>query len=81
MIQSSKPPRPGKNQDETPLLDDPWEVRDRGFIASLQLNVDKLKDELEYTNDKDPRLGLLLHNLRELSETIRPMIEALYLSR
>ncbi len=81
MIQSSKPVPVGKvGQGKKNILDDPWEMRDRGTIASLQMSVNKLKDELEYTNEKDARLGLLLHNLRELSEIIRPLFEALYVS-
>ncbi len=81
MIKSSKPVPPGAREgDERYLLDDPWKVRDRGTVAPLQLSLNNLKDELEYTNDKDPRLGLLLHSVRELSEVLMPLIEALYVS-
>ncbi len=81
MIQSSKNLRPGKlGDDKRHVLEDPWQVRDRGTIASLQLSIDRLKDELEYSNDKDARLGLLLHNLCELSEILNPVIESLYVS-
>ncbi len=81
MIQSSKPIPPGTSEnDERHLLDDPWKVRDRAVVSSLQLGVEKLIDNLEYTNNKDPRLGLLLHNCRELRDITRPLIEALFIS-